>query len=209
MGSTATPAEVESLERILSEHLPAEQHAHVTRLLYGKSLPPLDIPESVAAIAQRNDFEIKGYAFAAAREHVRAPRIVRIGLVQNSIALPTTAPVLDQIDAIHKKVGNIVDAAAGMGVNVICFQEAWTMPFAFCTREKEPWTQFAEPAETGRTTKFCQEARGRLFATDCVGDQCCNVCVLATLSVCIYLCVFYIFTGLFKSMVHIARTLTH
>ena len=28
-------------------------------------------------------------------------------------------------------------------------QEAWTMPFAFCTREKHPWTQFAESAETG------------------------------------------------------------
>ena len=23
------------------------------------------------------------------------------------------------------------------------------MPFAFCTREKHPWTQFAESAETG------------------------------------------------------------
>ena len=29
-------------------------------------------------------------------------------------------------------------------------QEAWTMPFAFCTREKHPWTQFAESAETGK-----------------------------------------------------------
>eukprot|EP00128_Syssomonas_multiformis_P000346 Colp12_sorted_trinity150504_noHs@16759 len=31
------------------------------------------------------------------------------------------------------------------------------MPFAFCTREKLPWTQFAESAETGATTKFCQQ----------------------------------------------------
>ena len=35
------------------------------------------------------------------------------------------------------------------------------MPFAFCTREKEPWTEFAESAEEGNTTRFCQEVRLR------------------------------------------------
>ena len=29
------------------------------------------------------------------------------------------------------------------------------MPFGFCTREKS-WCEFAEPAETGSTTKFIQ-----------------------------------------------------
>lgn len=29
------------------------------------------------------------------------------------------------------------------------------MPFAFCTREKLPWTEFAEDAETGPTTTLC------------------------------------------------------
>lgn len=33
------------------------------------------------------------------------------------------------------------------------------MPFAFCTREKHPWCEFAEPAETGATTKLMQEVR--------------------------------------------------
>ena len=29
------------------------------------------------------------------------------------------------------------------------------MPFAFCTREKQPWCEFAEPAnENGESTKF-------------------------------------------------------
>ena len=28
------------------------------------------------------------------------------------------------------------------------------MPFAFCTREKSPWSEFAEEAEDGATTKF-------------------------------------------------------
>jgi beta-ureidopropionase len=47
----------------------------------------------------------------------------------------------------------MIDAAGDMGVNVLCLQEAWTMPFAFCTREKH-WNEFAEDAETGRSTKF-------------------------------------------------------
>lgn len=31
------------------------------------------------------------------------------------------------------------------------------MPFAFCTREKHPWCEFAEEAETGPTTLFLEE----------------------------------------------------
>lgn len=31
------------------------------------------------------------------------------------------------------------------------------MPFAFCTREKHPWCEFAEDAETGPTTVFLQD----------------------------------------------------
>lgn len=31
------------------------------------------------------------------------------------------------------------------------------MPFAFCTREKHPWTEFAEAIEDGPTIKLCQE----------------------------------------------------
>ena len=33
------------------------------------------------------------------------------------------------------------------------------MPFAFCTREKHPWTEFAESAEDGPTIKLCQGVR--------------------------------------------------
>lgn len=38
----------------------------------------------------------------------------------------------------------------------LCHQEAWTMPFAFCTREKS-WCEFAESAEHGKSTQFIQE----------------------------------------------------
>ena len=67
----------------------------------------------------------------------------------------------------------MAEAAAQCGVNILCMQEAWStfkharvfgcsrpaMPFAFCTREKAPWCEFAESAESGATTKLLQEVR--------------------------------------------------
>merc|ERR1712080_81001 len=50
-----------------------------------------------------------------------------------------------------------IEDAARAGANIVCMQEAWTMPFAFCTREKDPWCQFAESAESGPTTLFLSE----------------------------------------------------
>lgn len=44
---------------------------------------------------------------------------------------------------------------------VFCFCFV-AMPFAFCTREKLPWTEFAESAEEGQTPRFCQEVSGYL-----------------------------------------------
>ena len=38
---------------------------------------------------------------------------------------------------------------------MICFLLA--MPFAFCTREKQPWCDFAESAANGYTTQFLQK----------------------------------------------------
>lgn len=53
---------------------------------------------------------------------MREPRIVRVGLIQNSIALPTTAPFSDQKRAILDKVKPIIDAAGASGVNILCLQ---------------------------------------------------------------------------------------
>ena len=39
---------------------------------------------------------------------------------------------------------------------IICFLIT-AMPFAFCTREKHPWTEFAESAVDGPTIKLCQQ----------------------------------------------------
>jgi len=51
----------------------------------------------------------------------------------------------------------MIENAGMAGANIVCLQEAWTMPFAFCTREKHPWCEFAESAETGPSTLFLAE----------------------------------------------------
>lgn len=88
---------------------------------------------------------------------VREPRVVRVAVIQNSVVAPTTAPLLEQYEAIENKIRGMLEAAAGMGANVVCLQEAWTCPFFFCTRERYPWSEFAEDAKSGRSTRFCQE----------------------------------------------------
>ncbi|XP_012945296.1 beta-ureidopropionase [Aplysia californica] len=149
--------QIESLEKILEEHIPPEKLKDVKRLLFGKELRALNIPKAAEQLALEKDFEVQGYGFDAAEESSRSPNIVRIGGIQNKIVLPTTAPILEQRDALFKRISDIISGAALCGVNVLCLQEAWTMPFAFCTREKQPWCEFAESAEDGASTKFLQE----------------------------------------------------
>lgn len=79
---------------------------------------------------------------------------MNVAAIQNQIVLPTNEPVVEQRKAIHERVGLMIEVAAQAGAQIICLQEVWTMPFAFCTRERLPWTEFAESAETGPTTKF-------------------------------------------------------
>ncbi|XP_027552702.1 beta-ureidopropionase isoform X1 [Neopelma chrysocephalum] len=148
---------LESLESCLEQHIPPGELAEVKRILYGRGARKLNLPSAAWSAAQERDFELQGYGFEAAPEQLRRPRIVRVGLVQNKIPLPTDTPVAVQMAALHRRIEEIVEVAAMCGVNIVCFQEVWTMPFAFCTREKLPWTEFAESAEDGPTTKFCQE----------------------------------------------------
>ncbi|XP_048370217.1 beta-ureidopropionase isoform X2 [Sphaerodactylus townsendi] len=150
-------AGIESLNRCLERYLPAEQLGEVKRILYGENGRPLDLPSVATSAAAERNFELLGYGFEAEPEQLRQPRVVRVGLIQNKIPLPTDALVAEQVAALHKRIEEIVEVAAMCKVNVVCFQEAWTMPFAFCTREKLPWTEFAESAEDGPTTRFCQK----------------------------------------------------
>jgi len=116
----------------------------------GAPVQTINLEPSVMDIAKNGDFDLKAFKFSAPKEQMRTERITRIGLVQNKIVLPTDDPVEDQRNALWKRCCEIIDAAGAARVQVLCLQEAWTMPFGFCTREKYPWVEFAESAHDGR-----------------------------------------------------------
>jgi len=143
-----------SIEECLNEYIPQEQKDEVYRILYGKTSKKLQIPQEAIMTSEEENFQLSSYEMDGCGGKERR---VKIALIQNQIVLPTTASVDDQISAIHKRCEKMIIAAAHCDVNIVCLQEAWTMPFAFCTREKHPWCEFAESAEDGVTTKFCQK----------------------------------------------------
>lgn len=152
--SQRAPAEIRSLESLLHK-LPEADQREAFRILYGDLPDTIAIPDSVAQYAEKHDFEVAAYRFRAATEQRRKPRVVRAGVIQTQIVKPTTAPVVEQYEAIRDRTGQLIHAAAELGTNVLCLQEAWTMPFAFCTREKYPWLEFAEPVD-GPSTQYLQ-----------------------------------------------------
>ncbi|XP_029171648.1 beta-ureidopropionase isoform X1 [Nylanderia fulva] len=138
-----------TVEEILEKYVPEKELDEVKRILYGRTLLPL------IEKCEDEEFEIQGWIMKSEIvEELRPPRLVRVGLVQHKIALPVTQPIIEQRDAIHKKIASYITKAAQFNVQILCLQEAWPMPFAFCTREKYPWCEFAEEAEAGPTTIF-------------------------------------------------------
>ncbi|GJP56487.1 hypothetical protein CLOM_g15554 [Closterium sp. NIES-68] len=138
----------ETLEDMLKAHLPKDKLEEAFRVLHGHSnceglASSVTLPEPAVEAAQRLEFDLQAFRFGAAREQLREPRVVRAALVQNRIVLPTTAPFAEQRSAIMSRVTEIINIAASCGVKILCLQEAWPMPFAFCTREKH-WCEFAE-----------------------------------------------------------------
>lgn len=153
--------ELESVHSVLEKYIPPEELDRINRILLGNKLQALEFQSTAEERAREEDYEMKGWKIPALPEETRPPRIVRIALIQNRIVHPTDAPISQQISGLHKRIGSIIENAAAAGANIVCLQEAWTMPFAFCTREKHPWTQFAEPARTGPTTVFLSELAAR------------------------------------------------
>jgi beta-ureidopropionase len=68
---------------------------------HGHPVRSIDLPEVTIKAAEDGGFDLKGFSFSAAQEQLRRPRIVRVGLVQNSIKAPTTAPFEDQRKVIQ------------------------------------------------------------------------------------------------------------
>ncbi|XP_058801064.1 beta-ureidopropionase-like [Phymastichus coffea] len=149
--SKTTGLENLTLEQMLEDNLPEPILKEVNRIIFGRECEKLDLLK----MEKGQSVDVQGYRMGGAiEEQLRPPRIVRVAIVQHSIVLPTTAPLRDQRDAIHKKVAGYVEHAAKCGANIVCLQEGWHMPFAFCTREKYPWCEFAEDAVTGLSVEL-------------------------------------------------------
>lgn len=148
----------QTLEDILEKNLPEKELSEVKRLLYGRELQCLDLPQWTG----KTELDVKGYVMSGGvTEQLRPPSIVRVGIIQHAIVSPTTDPLQKQRNMLHQKIQKYVDYAAACGVNVLCLQEAWAMPFIFCTREKYPWCEFAEEVGTGPTTVLMSELAQR------------------------------------------------
>lgn len=65
---------------------------------------------------------LQAFRFDADKEYLRQPQVVRVGLIQNSISIPTTSHFADQKKAIMEKVKPMIDAAGDAGVNILCLQ---------------------------------------------------------------------------------------
>lgn len=68
----------------------------------------LALPASAVDKARERNFEIAGYVIDAPLESARAPQLVRVGLIQNTIVLPTTDPVLKQVDCTFEHCIEII-----------------------------------------------------------------------------------------------------
>lgn len=58
-----------------------------------------DLPEAAKQLAAEKHFALQAYRFVVPREQLRPPRVIRIGLVQNAIIKPTSAPLEEQVCA--------------------------------------------------------------------------------------------------------------
>ena len=154
----APAGEIQSLESLLHK-LPEADQKEAFRILYGNLPEALPIPAEVQAFADERAFDVTAHKFHAAPEQRRKPRVVRVGVIQNQITESTSAPVEAQFQSLLARITEIVETAGKMNVNVLGLQEAWTMPFAFCTREKHPWLEFAEPVDGPSTQALAKLAK--------------------------------------------------
>ena len=112
-------ADLNSVDESLKKHLPEDEYAEVRRILYGKPTTDIPIPEAVAKIANEKDFEVQAFKLSTGvKEHLRPERKVRIALIQNKFPVATNLPVGEQRDAVHTRICEIMEAGAGLGMNL-------------------------------------------------------------------------------------------
>lgn len=86
----------------------------------------VELPKYLQELFKGKDFELGAYKFSCPEEQLRKPTIVKVGLFQNKIPLPTWSRIQDMREAMFKMAREVLDVASKSGVNVFCFQEAWS-----------------------------------------------------------------------------------
>lgn len=64
--------------------------------------------------------------FNCKEEQLRVPRKVRVGLFQHQHPVPTSTSIKETRDATFNLAKEAIEVAFKGGVNVFCFQEAWS-----------------------------------------------------------------------------------
>ncbi len=83
-------------------------------------------------------------------------RIIKAGLIQAHNVAPTDAPIpeIRQVNLDHQM--KMVEDAARQGVQMLCFQEIFTMPY-FCAEQTTRWYDAVERIPDGPTVKLMQD----------------------------------------------------
>lgn len=77
-------------------------------------------------LSKKYKFDIATYKIDCPEEQLRKPRIVKIGIFQHKIPLPTWSPIKEMRDAMFQMAAEALEVASKDVVNVFCFQEAWS-----------------------------------------------------------------------------------
>jgi N-carbamoylputrescine amidase len=83
-------------------------------------------------------------------------RIVKCGLIQAHNVAPTDAPIPEIRQANLDHQMTMVEDAAKQGVQMLCFQEIFTMPY-FCAEQTTRWYEAVERIPDGPTVKLMQD----------------------------------------------------
>ena len=84
-------------------------------------------------------------------------RIVKAGLIQAHNIASTDAPIPEIRKANLDHQMKMVEDAARQGVQMLCFQEIFTMPY-FCAEQTTRWYEAVERVPDGPTVKMMQDA---------------------------------------------------
>ena len=84
------------------------------------------------------------------------PSTVKCGLIQATNAAPTDAPIEEIRRANIDKHISMIEDAARQGVQILCMQEVFTMPY-FCAEQQTRWYEAVEKIPDGPTVKQMQE----------------------------------------------------